>query len=345
MPLAPVDDRGTQLYYEDSGEMSGSYTTVVIVHGTAFHGAIFRRMFQHAAAHKLRLVTINRREYPGSTPLSDDDLRAVAVADVATGREIFRRQSIEIARFLAWFLETESIPPAHDKSGGGETGGIILLGWSSGWAYIAPLLGDADTVPADLVQALSPYFRGLCALDVPRLLLGLPLFEGANLYHPVYDDALTFEEYSTYFQIWVSSYYLHADVFAWRAEGLTEEILDSPPEGKRATTEEMTTEEKMSLVSVSAVERFERPLLRVPASNDIFLDTTHKIFGKNESPVWPKCKIYMMWCEHSVWETVMGAWHIQDLYKARKEKGEAGRELVTMFMPECNHFVSLDHVA
>lgn len=40
MPLAPVDQQGISLYYEDSGVTPGSstYVTLVIVHGGVFHG-------------------------------------------------------------------------------------------------------------------------------------------------------------------------------------------------------------------------------------------------------------------------------------------------------------------
>ncbi len=40
MPIAPVDDEDTVLYYEDSGVPDGSvdYATVVLIHGMLFHG-------------------------------------------------------------------------------------------------------------------------------------------------------------------------------------------------------------------------------------------------------------------------------------------------------------------
>ena len=39
MPIAPVDTRGSVLYYEDSGVPNAStdYVTLVMVHGTCFH--------------------------------------------------------------------------------------------------------------------------------------------------------------------------------------------------------------------------------------------------------------------------------------------------------------------
>lgn len=38
MPVAPVDDRGTKLFYTDSGALkSPTYKTLIIVHGYSWH--------------------------------------------------------------------------------------------------------------------------------------------------------------------------------------------------------------------------------------------------------------------------------------------------------------------
>lgn len=43
MPLAQIDDKGTSIYYEDSGAPDGHsrYTTVVLVHGTLINSGMF----------------------------------------------------------------------------------------------------------------------------------------------------------------------------------------------------------------------------------------------------------------------------------------------------------------
>jgi hypothetical protein len=45
MPQAPVDNKGTELFYTDSGPVLGStdYTTLVIYHGSACTGREFHR--------------------------------------------------------------------------------------------------------------------------------------------------------------------------------------------------------------------------------------------------------------------------------------------------------------
>jgi len=42
MPTVTIDEHGNELFYEDTGAPQNSsnapYTTLIIVHGTAFHG-------------------------------------------------------------------------------------------------------------------------------------------------------------------------------------------------------------------------------------------------------------------------------------------------------------------
>ena len=50
MPFAPVDNNGTQFYYEDTGAPTGSsaYTTLVLIHGAVFHSGMWRTFPQAA---------------------------------------------------------------------------------------------------------------------------------------------------------------------------------------------------------------------------------------------------------------------------------------------------------
>lgn len=48
MPLITVDDEGHRLFYEDTGSPSSdesiTYTTLIVIHGTAFHGSKWLRL-------------------------------------------------------------------------------------------------------------------------------------------------------------------------------------------------------------------------------------------------------------------------------------------------------------
>lgn len=58
MPVAPVDQDGTIWYYEDSGAPSTSspYVTLVIVHGTAFHGGVYSSIALRSDTDSRRII-------------------------------------------------------------------------------------------------------------------------------------------------------------------------------------------------------------------------------------------------------------------------------------------------
>ncbi|KAL5537017.1 hypothetical protein ACEPAF_840 [Sanghuangporus sanghuang] len=160
MPVITIDDRGNTLYYEDTGvppDAVALYTTLIIVHGTGSHGQIFRRLLPLAPKHNVRLVLVNRRDYPGSSPYIEEDLS--------------KARASEFARFIKTFIEKENIPKA---SSDWNRGGVVLMAWSSGNGYILPLLAHIDTIPEETRQFIEPYFRSHIVFDAPRWIPGAP---------------------------------------------------------------------------------------------------------------------------------------------------------------------------
>ena len=63
--------------------------------------SIFCPMIQFAAANHVRLVLVNRRDYPGSTPLSDAELAQLGSSHLPTRAKALAQQGIDIGLFLA----------------------------------------------------------------------------------------------------------------------------------------------------------------------------------------------------------------------------------------------------
>ena len=68
-------------------------------------------MIPFAAANRVRLILVNRRDYPGSTPLSDAELAELGSSDLETRARALARQGLDIGLFLAWLIRKENIPP------------------------------------------------------------------------------------------------------------------------------------------------------------------------------------------------------------------------------------------
>ena len=175
MPQAPVDNKGTELFYTDSGPVEGStdYTTLVIYHGCAFTGSAFdgcfscyltqilmhhpdtfHKLLPFGAKDNIRLVIVNRRDYEGSTKYTDDNLK-----DLNEGRVSFmERLGAEVAYLLIWLAETQNIPKI---SADGKTGGFCVMGWSIGNATSMALLGNPAFIGKEAYAKLESYFRRL----------------------------------------------------------------------------------------------------------------------------------------------------------------------------------------
>lgn len=191
MPLAPVDSSGTQLFYQDTGVPLGcdEYKTLVLIHGAIFNGgecsfsrvqaltyqkvaanvfiATFKPLFDYNARHRIRLVSVNMRDYRGSTPYTDFDLAELRSGEKERQRSVIRGHGLEIAAFLVWFIQKENTPPL---SRDGRAGGLTLLGWSWGNAMTMAFLSQASELPADDRDLLTTHLRSLIIFGAQRLL-------------------------------------------------------------------------------------------------------------------------------------------------------------------------------
>lgn len=125
--------------------------------------AIFKRLFPLAAQHNMRLVTLNARDYHGSTPFSDSELAALESLDLQSQQSVLRACGRELGAFLVWFIEQEKIPPLSTSTEGdaGRRGGISLLGWSFGSAFTFSFLAQAGALPEETRTLLGAYMRAI----------------------------------------------------------------------------------------------------------------------------------------------------------------------------------------
>lgn len=185
MPLAPVDQQGISLYYEDSGVTPGSstYVTLVIVHGGVFHGgqygttglsfpacwsicaflAVFEPIIAFANHRNVRIVRVNLRDYPGSTPFSSAELEVIHNGSHDEQVALIRARGLELGSFLTWFIRISNIPaPSSDPTESNadrQSGGLSVLAWSAGNCAALSFFAYAHLLPAQDQDLLAGYLR------------------------------------------------------------------------------------------------------------------------------------------------------------------------------------------
>ncbi|KAJ7087147.1 hypothetical protein C8R44DRAFT_991416 [Mycena epipterygia] len=116
--LVVNDKTGVELSYIDSGvpPNATSYTTVFAVHGMIFTNLIFEKIMALAPSRNVRVVAINRRPFPGSTPFTPAELNITltgGAGDAERDAQIEARGH-EIGMFIARFITKFNLPPPSD---------------------------------------------------------------------------------------------------------------------------------------------------------------------------------------------------------------------------------------
>ncbi|KAI0748409.1 hypothetical protein C8Q80DRAFT_1270824 [Daedaleopsis nitida] len=133
MLFIKVDDKGTELWYIDSGLPTSDdiptqdYVTIFAIHLPAYSSSIFEKILALAPEAGLGFVAINRSDYPGSTPLSSEDLAAVTSGTEDTEAVFVRARGMEVVTII----EANALKPITSN---GLLGGFALLWWSLGCA-------------------------------------------------------------------------------------------------------------------------------------------------------------------------------------------------------------------
>ncbi|KAI0930702.1 hypothetical protein AcW1_003659 [Taiwanofungus camphoratus] len=350
MPLAPVNDNGTQLYYEDSGAPdTDSYVTLVLIHGTVFHAPIFRRMFAFSMANDIRLVAVTLRDYPGSTPLSPPELAALMSPDRETQASMIQDRGLELAAFLTWFIETEAIPPVSvlttDDGSDKDIGGLSILGWSSGNCTTLSFLAHADTIAERSRTLLDAYLRTIVIYDPCYHAFGVPHPSLDQLYGPLRDPSIPPEQIGEKFSRWAGGYYAHMPTalssFATlsRAEfyaGLAQTPISNPPLNQQPSLARMSAAEVAATTDWVGAPRSYIPMISI----DQTIYEVNKCRALLDATIWPRLRATLVWCDMSVGETMIAAW---DLARSVSQSWpEGARKVDVRRMEGANHFPHWD---
>jgi hypothetical protein len=126
--------------------------------GTWTYLATFRPLFPHAKSHNIRLVSVNDREYSGSSAFSEGEMNDILSNDPQRQAKWLREQGIHFATFIARFIETHNIPPPKHVDGK-DVGGVCFLAWSLGVTTLFSLLANLSLLDSHTTSILERYVR------------------------------------------------------------------------------------------------------------------------------------------------------------------------------------------
>jgi len=328
MPLGAADAKGTQLFFTDTGPVPSStnYTTLVVIHGTSFNGGTFKRLPPLGLQRNIRTVLVNRREYKGSTPYTDDEL-----AELNQGKkEFLERIGKELAYFLATFAESHNIPKASADL---KSGGIALMGWSMGHHATMALLGHPGIASSDTYSKLEPYLRHFIMYDPPLTSLGYPI--PTNGYHPFRDPAFeTSEQRVANFGVWLSEYYSHP---GFDSRSLAD--LDFREHGDNSSLRDLTPDDRAQILEKIPVDRVDLPLV-LKSQQELGNQTKRALFDPDlAKSIFPDIPITYIECKSSNWYCVSSFFETERRVKELQSAGTPARNIKFVELADANHFV------
>ncbi|KAL1949378.1 hypothetical protein VTO73DRAFT_8259 [Trametes versicolor] len=327
---------------------STDYTTVVILHGYAYHSGIFAKLLPLAPAYNARVMLVNRRDYPGSAPFTEAE-RALLPSqpldcdDLAAAREklqtFMKAQARELYDFLEILVEGGDVPPADRKD---NTGGIVVAGWSMGAAWMTAFLAHAPSFYMGGLN-LAHYIQRVVFLDPPFRLLGYPNPD-EKLYNPLFDTELLPEEREDVFAKWVSGYFEHGDTVETLA---LKTPLPEPPSTLLTLTAEDV--ERVLCLPPGAPGGSEALLLHGGIAVRLWKDLREAALalpdnakGVGNGDAWREVEVCNVTCEQSVCDCLFARMCLREEVETAKAKGSPTRGVRFVLIKGANHFVQWD---
>ncbi|KAH8103277.1 hypothetical protein BXZ70DRAFT_905260 [Cristinia sonorae] len=316
----------------DTGAPAGrdDYTTLIMLHGLVWHSGIFGRMPQFAAKHGARLVLMNRRDYPHTSPYTEEELKPLHAGASASFesahslREYVRCRGRDLYDFLQEFIVAERIP---------LKGGIILAAWSFGVVFTTSLLANAPSFSRSGDVNVALYLRCVLNYAPPSHVLGYSYLPGG--YNPLVDETIPTEERAKRFQGWVTGHYHHG-------ESLSTLELRTPLSEPKPTIETMTSEEIASSLDAAPgrPDGSDELLRNAGVQLGLFEELRLRAYFPSEtsSSEWDDVKLRYVWCDQAAGEAVYTKYRLEAEFEAAEKAGRKRRSLEMTRVRGTNHF-------
>ncbi|KAJ3834039.1 hypothetical protein F5878DRAFT_569007 [Lentinula raphanica] len=236
MPTFTLADETLKFYYNDSGvPNTAEYTTYFVVHGLAYHSGVFQHLLPVAHQHSHRMISINRRDYPDSTPYTQAELDIFARGTDEERYTLMINEGINLSLLLDGLINELGLPPK-----------IVLVGWSLGVVYTLAMLASIASLPEAVQERLTRSVKKMVIWEPPAHGLGMEIPPGC--YTPFIDDTIPFAEIPSVFVRWVALHFQHGDLSI--RHDLSQLELSKVDLDQRPSPFSTTTDEDLAKITV-----------------------------------------------------------------------------------------------
>ncbi|KAF8215078.1 hypothetical protein K438DRAFT_2123734 [Mycena galopus ATCC 62051] len=337
MPTVSIPGKEIQFFFADTGAPNNAlnYTTLILVQGHTYHGgkfsvsatsfifnkslAVFRKLLPLAAARSLRIVCINRREYPGSTPHTAEELRVYAEGSEKERATLMNEAGINLALAVDGIIQQCGLSPT----------GVALCGWSLGNAFVMAAMASIFSLPPESAKRLQSFVQTIIMWDPPSQALGIA--SPPNSYNPLYDQNIPPADRIPAFAKWTAEHFIHGDLSTRNPDQLNFRHADP---SRKATFHDTPLEELINIVDFSVGDKYDTILTQPPFASILAMSANKALFDSEIRAAWKGTKVAHMYGTAASAYIQYGVWEIE-------RRVEEGGSAPITFRPieGANHFV------
>ncbi|KAJ3894404.1 hypothetical protein GG344DRAFT_74081 [Lentinula edodes] len=302
-----------QFYYADSGVPSISdYTTYFIVHGHSYHAGqqsftanpksyrllvgIFQRLLPVAHQHSHRMIAINRREYPDSTPYTAAELSILSQGSNEERSRLLLGEGTHLALLLDGLIQSLSLPP-----------NIVIIGWSLGTIFTLSMLASITSLSPTVQARLGGSVKKMIMWEPPAHCLGVKL---PPTYIPLLDENIAPDVRPLVFMKWVALHFHHGDL------SLRHDMsqIDQGNDNTRRTSpfDATSPEELATLTDLRPGARCDNYLI-APALIDVERSIVYKaLFDSTTRSTWSGMDVWHLVGDKATHTVHMATWYLKD---------------------------------
>ncbi|KAF7348187.1 AB hydrolase-1 domain-containing protein [Mycena sanguinolenta] len=326
MPTVSVPGKAIQFFFTDTGAPGAvtNYATLILVHGHSYHGAVFQKLLPLAPARGLRIICINRREYPGSSPQTAEELRVLASGSDEERATFMGETGINLALAVDGIIQQCALP---------STGGVALCGWSLGNAFVIAAMASIVSLPSETRDRLQSFVKTIIIWDPPSHAFGIS--DPPKAYVPLHDQDLAPADRGPAFGKWVTSYFIHGDLSTRDPDQLN---YRNPDASKKATFEEMSIEELLKIVDFSVGIKCDTIVLESPFASILSMLVNKALFDPEIRAAWKGTEVSYMYGRAATWNIQFTVWDVE----RRVEAAKGNTPIKFRPIEGANHFVMWD---
>ncbi|KAJ7982994.1 Alpha/Beta hydrolase protein [Mycena polygramma] len=304
MPTVTIPNNSVQFFFTDSGAPPDvkNYTTYVIVHGYMYNCGVFRRLLPLAASRSLRLICINRRGYPGSTPYSAEEVRIHASGSDEERAALLSEAGANLALCVNEIIQQRDLPSA---------GGVALVGWSLGNMFAMAARASIVSLPEDARTRLQTCVKTAILWGPPPQALGIAGVP-PEAYGPLTDPDLAPEARGPAFRNWIQSYFTHGNLSSRDPEQLN---YQAPDPSKNPTFDDTPPEELRKIVDGDMGTQCDTMLAQPVFAPIISAIVDKALFSPDIRAAWPNTQVSYMYGEANPGVILLAVWNIEQRAK------------------------------